>query len=172
VFDILAVGELDVRRVPLVDRKRLVERVVARSKGGLRAVPYVAGDARELVRFILDHDLEGLVAKRAASPYVPGPSSSWLKQKQRREDEFIVQRYRLDREGRIDAVALVDAQGVPQGIAEIGAWRLREALGEPLASRAGWKPLAKCVSVTVTYLTRTSGGRLREAVVKGLREET
>jgi bifunctional non-homologous end joining protein LigD len=172
VFDVLAVGDVDVRRVPLVDRKRLVERIVTRSKGGLRAVPCVAGDGRELVRFIIEHDLEGLVAKRATSPYVPGPSSSWLKLKQRREEEFLVKRYRLDREGRIDAVALVDAQGVPQGNAEIGVWRLREALGESLGGRAGWKPLAKCVAVTVTYLTRTSGGRLREAVVKGLREET
>jgi hypothetical protein len=47
VFDVLSVGKLDVRRVPLVDRKRLVERVVARSRGGLREVPCVAGDGRE-----------------------------------------------------------------------------------------------------------------------------
>jgi ATP-dependent DNA ligase len=44
VFDVLAIGAIDVRPVSLLRRKELVERVVARSKGELRAVPYVVGD--------------------------------------------------------------------------------------------------------------------------------
>jgi hypothetical protein len=52
VFDVLAVGAVDVCPVPLVSRKQLVELVVERSRGALRAVPYVAADGRALPRLL------------------------------------------------------------------------------------------------------------------------
>jgi bifunctional non-homologous end joining protein LigD len=143
-FDVLAAGDVDVRPVPLVGRKQLVEAVVERSRGTLRAVPYIVGDGRELAAFIDQHDLEGLVAKRVDSPYRAGPSTSWQKVKRRHEEEFIVTRYHCDRRGQIDALALATRQRgklVPQGVVETGAGRLRGAL-EP-SGRYGWGAVTK-----------------------------
>ncbi len=172
VFDVLAVGELDVRPVPLVNRKALVERVVERSRGGLRVVPWALGDGRALARFIVEHDLEGLVAKRADSAYRGGASTDWVKVKRRHEEEFVVTRYRTDRDGRIEALALAARERgrlVPSGIVELGAWRVRDAVGDVASRRAGWAAPPRTVVVSVTFTGRTSAGRLREAHVKGLR---
>jgi bifunctional non-homologous end joining protein LigD len=172
VFDVLAVGDVDVRPAPLRSRKQLVERIVVRSKGALRLVPFVAGDGRELAAFIDEHDLEGLVAKRGDSPYRAGASPSWLKVKRRHEEEFLVTRYHCDRRGQIDALALATRQRgqlVPQGIVETGAGRLRGAVSP--SGRYGWAAVSKRIVVTVTFTGRTSAGRLREAIVKGLRAE-
>jgi bifunctional non-homologous end joining protein LigD len=160
LFDVLAVGDVDVRPVPLVRRKELVERIVARAKGALRAVPYVVGDGRELTRFVLEHDLEGLVAKRA--DYVAGPSSSWVKVKRGEEDDFLVMRCRRDREGQIDALAIatLDGRGV-RGIVELGTWRVREAL-------PGWRRRAADATRRGAWASPSPsrGGRARGACAR------
>jgi bifunctional non-homologous end joining protein LigD len=173
VFDVLAVGDVDVRSVALARRKELVATVVEHSKGALRAVPFVAGDGRELAAFVVKHDLEGLVAKRADSPYIAGASSHWVKGKRRHEEEFVVTGYRVDREGRIDALALAKARGktlLRQGVVEMGSWRVRDAF-PGLAKTRGWSGAMTRVVVTVTFTGRTSAGRLREAAVKGVRAD-
>jgi bifunctional non-homologous end joining protein LigD len=116
------------------------------------------------------HGLEGIVAKRADSPYVSGPSPSWIKAKRRHEDEFLVTRCRRDREGRIDALALATVGGRrSRGVVELGAWRVRAALAEDASARAGWASVEETIVVTVTYSGITSAGRLREANVKSIR---
>jgi bifunctional non-homologous end joining protein LigD len=67
IFDVLAVGGVDVRPVPLVSRKQLVDLVVKRSRGALRAVPYVTDDGRAINAFVVQHQLEGLVANRRST---------------------------------------------------------------------------------------------------------
>ena len=42
VFDVLAVGDVDLRQAPLVARKQILARIIAGSNGALREVPYVA----------------------------------------------------------------------------------------------------------------------------------
>ena len=129
VFDVLAVGAVDVRSLPLGERKHLLEGVVARSKGALRNVPYMVGDGRQLAAFIDEYDLEGLVAKRVDSSYQSGPSPGWVKAKRRHEEDFIVARCRWGRDGKIDALSLateVAGQLAPAGVVEIGASRARE----------------------------------------------
>jgi bifunctional non-homologous end joining protein LigD len=170
LFDVLAVGDVDVRPVPLVARKQLVELVVERSRGALRAVPYVADDGRAIHAFVVQHQLEGLVAKRGDSPYVEGLSSTWVKAKQRREEEFIVTRCRRNRDGKIDALALATVQGQkPRGIVELGAWRVGAAFEKGAPARGGWASVEASIRVTVTFSGLTSAGRLREARVKGIR---
>jgi len=174
VFDVLAVGEVDVRGVPLVRRKELVAEVVARSRGSLRAVPVAVDDGRELAAFVVKHDLEGVVAKRADSPYVTGASSHWVKSKRRHEEDFVVTGYRVDREGRVDALALAKPHGkslVRQGTVEMGTWRVRDSL-PGVAKTRGWSDAPTHVVVTVTFTGRTSAGRLREAAIKGVRADT
>jgi bifunctional non-homologous end joining protein LigD len=169
-------ARLLVLTVPLLERKRLVERIVAASSGSLRAVPHVVGDGRDIAAFVAEHELEGFVAKRVSSPYCPGPSPSWVKVKRRAEEDFVVTRVRRDKEGRVDALAVAVVDGGrlrAQGVVELGAWRVSKALPRPASSqRPGWTESPRDLLVTVTFTGRTGAGRLREAVVKGVRSVT
>jgi bifunctional non-homologous end joining protein LigD len=176
LFDVLALGPLDLRPLPLLHRKQILERVASRSDGSLRSVPYSLGDGRPIAAFVAEHDLEGLVAKRANASYSPGPSSSWQKLKRRSEQEFLVTRLRRDRDGRIDALAIATVERsrlLPHGIVELGAWRVHSVLPPAQPGRAQrWGAPPAPLVVTVAFTGRTGAGRLREPIVKGVRSVT
>ncbi len=90
-FDLLAVGDLDLRSVPLYRRKELLHRVV-RGSGFVRALDHFEGAGRPLFEFCNQQQLEGVVAKRTDSPYRVGPrrTGDWVKLKCHRDAEFVV----------------------------------------------------------------------------------
>ena len=71
LFDLLAFDEFDLRPLPLVERKRLISRLVP-ALGPIRAVDHVEGKGRALYASVRELGLEGMVAKRAQSPYRSG----------------------------------------------------------------------------------------------------
>ena len=83
-FDLLWLEGKDLRERTLVDRKRLLRRIIPRGLGWVRYVPHVRGRGSELFRLACELDLEGVVAKWAPSPYrLVGEGSPWLKIKNR-----------------------------------------------------------------------------------------
>jgi bifunctional non-homologous end joining protein LigD len=91
VFDLLALGGLDLRSLPLIARKALLAELL-QGKGALRVLDHIAEDGRPLYRFCEKEKLEGVVGKRAASLYVAGPkrTGEWVKVKCDHEEEFVV----------------------------------------------------------------------------------
>jgi bifunctional non-homologous end joining protein LigD len=91
VFDLLALGPLDLRPLSLAHRKALLSELL-RGKGAIRVLDHIADDGRPLYRFCEREKLEGVVAKRASSPYVAGPkrTGEWIKIKCDRDEEFVV----------------------------------------------------------------------------------
>jgi bifunctional non-homologous end joining protein LigD len=91
VFDVLQIGERDLRPLPLRERKQLLAALVPR-RGVIRILDHLEGDGRPLHDLCRTLGLEGLIAKRAASPYRPGPerTDDWLKLKREREADFVV----------------------------------------------------------------------------------
>src|SRR4030095_10191807 len=89
VFDVLQIGERDLRDLPLRARKALLMKLV-RGSGVLRAVDYLEGEGRLLLEFCKKEGIEGLVSKRLESPYRSGPrrSDDWIKLKCEREADF------------------------------------------------------------------------------------
>jgi ATP-dependent DNA ligase len=51
---------------------------------GIQIIEHVETHGEALFHAIVDGDHEGIVAKRADSPYWAGPSAAWLKVKNRR----------------------------------------------------------------------------------------
>ena len=79
-FDLLVYRGRDIRSRPLAERKRALAAMLANAARSLRYVEHIVGDGRCLYAVAGQLDLEGLVAKRLASPYRCGiPSSDWLK---------------------------------------------------------------------------------------------
>jgi bifunctional non-homologous end joining protein LigD len=91
VFDLLAIGDRDLRDLPLLRRKELLAEVV-RGRGLVRALDHLAGSGETLFAFCREQRLEGVVAKRMDSRYRPGPvrTDDWIKIKCDRDDEFVV----------------------------------------------------------------------------------
>jgi bifunctional non-homologous end joining protein LigD len=80
-FDLLHRDGVDLRRLPLTERRRRLERVLDRADVPcLRLVP-VFDDGRKLFAEAERRQLEGIVSKRKASPYRSGPSRDWRKVK-------------------------------------------------------------------------------------------
>jgi bifunctional non-homologous end joining protein LigD len=78
VFDLLACEGFDLRALPLIERKALLREILP-PLGALRYTDHVEKDGQELFREIEALGLEGMIAKRASSPYGAGRSSDWQK---------------------------------------------------------------------------------------------
>jgi bifunctional non-homologous end joining protein LigD len=76
-FDLLALDGRDLRSVPLLERKRWLEKVLGVSRT-VRYVSHVRGSGREFFAATCRLDLEGIVSKPLASTYVCDPSP-WRK---------------------------------------------------------------------------------------------
>ena len=90
VFDLLHLDGNDVTPLPYLDRRRLLQELVP--DDGCWTVPaHRVGDGETLLQVVAEQGLEGIVAKRVDSPYLPGKrSSSWVKIKVRLRQEFVV----------------------------------------------------------------------------------
>jgi ATP-dependent DNA ligase len=91
-FDVLAVDGVDVRTRPWAVRRALLEQLGVDWRPPLQLTP-VTFDRDEAEQWSRDYrplGIEGLVAKGAATRYVPGRASSWLKWKARATEDVIV----------------------------------------------------------------------------------
>ena len=89
VFDLIGAAGHDLRGVPLVRRKELLKQVLP-SVGPLRYGDHVAGAGEALLAQVVARGLEGVVAKKASSPYRSTRSRDWLKLKKDPEADFAV----------------------------------------------------------------------------------
>jgi bifunctional non-homologous end joining protein LigD len=68
----------DTRYLPLSDRKLRLHAAVPKGGERLLYCDHIDGDGEGLFRLACEHDLEGIVAKRKADPYLP-EHATWLK---------------------------------------------------------------------------------------------
>jgi bifunctional non-homologous end joining protein LigD len=79
-FDLLYVDGRNVMALPLIERKALLEQLLAPVRAKLVIVGDLPARAALFEHAVLGAQLEGFVAKRLASPYLPGiRSPDWLK---------------------------------------------------------------------------------------------
>src|SRR5437660_267512 len=80
VFDLLYCDGYDLRETPLLDRKQLLQRLLHTSVR-FRYSDHQLEHGKELFALAEQNGLEGIVAKRADSPYVSDRSPYWVKLK-------------------------------------------------------------------------------------------
>jgi bifunctional non-homologous end joining protein LigD len=98
-FDCLCAEGRDLRHLPLADRKEATRLLVGRS-GVLRYSDHVEREGERFYDLARKKGLEGIVAKRLASPYRGGRSRDWLKIKCQLRQEFVIGGYTDPRGGR------------------------------------------------------------------------
>jgi DNA ligase D-like protein (predicted ligase) len=89
LFDVLSVDGQDIRDRPLRERKRILKDVV-KFGGPLRFSTHRVGDGEAYFKHACERGWEGLVAKRADSPYKSTRSRDWLKIKCSHEQELVI----------------------------------------------------------------------------------
>ncbi len=92
LFDALALDGRDLRGLPLERRKELLALLVP-ARGVVSRGDYVLEHGREFFEAAAEERLEGILAKKRASPYVAGRSRDWLKLKCQLRQEFVIGGY-------------------------------------------------------------------------------
>jgi bifunctional non-homologous end joining protein LigD len=90
VFDLPHCSGFDLTRVPLVRRKEVLQELLAQVTGSIRYSDHIRGRGAEVFRNACRLGLEGIISKRADSPYRSGRSSSWRKIKCSKRQEFVI----------------------------------------------------------------------------------
>jgi bifunctional non-homologous end joining protein LigD len=193
VFDVLAIGDRDLRDLPLVRRKELLAEVV-RGRGLVRALDHLDGNGERLFAFCEEQRLEGVVAKRKDSRYRPGPTRSddWIKIKCDREDEFVVIGWLAGKggRGRLGALCLASYGNdglryrgrVGSGLDDAAIDRLLEllppletaeypGLGPAPAEAKGARWVKPELVVRVRFQGYTPDAHLRHPVFRGIRTD-
>jgi len=188
-FDLLAFGDLDLRPLPLRERKALLARILPRA-GPLRYADHVDERGEDFFREARARGLEGVVAKKADSRYRAGRSGAWLKVRVQRSDDFAVVGFTAPAGTRAgfgalhlavhDGKGLVYAGSVGTGFATEDLATIRARLeplrrrvppcrGAPAGKGNAWvEPRLVC---EVRYLEVTDDGLLRQPVFVRLRDD-
>jgi len=104
-FDLLAFEGRDLRGLPLAERKALLEKLLPPA-GPLRFADHVEEQGEQLYKAVRERGLEGLIAKRADSPYRAGRSPAWLKIRADETGDFAVVGFTAPQGGRTGFGAL------------------------------------------------------------------
>ncbi|MGH7609390.1 MAG: DNA ligase D [Candidatus Dormibacteria bacterium] len=106
-FDLLFAAGHDLRRLPLRERKALLKSLL-RPSPVLRYADEVEERGEEFFRTVAGRRLEGIIAKRADSPYAAGKRSrDWLKIKARQTQDCVICGYAPGQGHRQDLGALL-----------------------------------------------------------------
>ena len=196
-FDLLFDDGRDLRGLPLRERKARLERLLARragaSGGRVRYGDHIEGSGAEVLAEACRNGLEGVVSKRAGDAYAGRRTSSWLKAKCARRQEFVIGGYTEPAGARVGLGALLlgtYADGALRFAGRVGtgfdeaalrllAARLAELeqaappFADPPrgAAARGVHWVAPELIAEVSFGEWTADGRLRHPVFHGLRED-
>ncbi len=192
LFDLPYYGGQDLRAVPLVERRALLERLLADPPPEIRFSAVFDAPPEDIVASACRIGLEGVIGKRRDSAYRSRRSPDWIKLKCARRQEFVIGGY-TDPQGSRTGFGslllgvhdehgeLVFAGGVGTGFNGRSLAEISERL-EPLATdkrpfkqrienerRAHWvKPV---LVAEVTFSEWTQDGHVRHPVFHALRDD-
>ena len=90
-FDLLFLEDMDLRRLPLRERKERLKELLDEQKGkSIRYVEHFEVDGEAVLKSAAELKLEGIVSKKLAAPYHSGRTESWTKAKARAGQEVVI----------------------------------------------------------------------------------
>lgn len=192
-FDAPFLAGHDLRKLPLTRRKELLQLALGGGGERVRFGDHVQGGGGAFFAKACEHRLEGIVCKRASSPYVSGRGRAWLKVKCLSRQEFVVGGFSEPAGSRQHLGALllgVREEGELRYAGKVGTGFTQASLGElarrlaPLeraeapfanpprgAESRGVHWVEPRLVAEVSFTERTADGMIRHASFHGLRED-
>ncbi len=192
-FDLLHLDGFDLRSLPLLRRKSMLEEVLTVAPGLLRYSGHFEDSGATVLRHACRLSLEGIVSKRGDAPYRSGRSKGWIKSKCSARQEFVIAGYTpssamKDAIGSLvlgvhDGADLIHVGRVGTGFSVRVArdlFRRMEDLkrddapfASPLtaAQARGVRYVEPRLVAEVEFRNWTGAGHLRHASFRGLRED-
>ena len=183
-FDLLYLNGYDLQKLPLIDRKSHLKKLIAKT-----AVQFSESfeiDGREMYKQACKIGLEGVVSKVRDGPYPTGRSRDWLKVTCVQRETLPIAGFALDG-GKFDGIYvgrrkgkdLVYAGKVDHGFDTVSAKDLQARL-KPLIRKT--QPYAKKIAhrgiwvepsllAEIEYRAKSAEGKVRHPFFKGLRED-
>ncbi|MDN8618599.1 DNA ligase D [Variovorax ginsengisoli] len=193
LFDLMHLDGLDLRQVPLVERRAQLQRLLEGAPDSIRFSEAFAGAPRDVVASACQLGLEGIIGKRKDSPCTSSRSPDWIKLKCRQRQEFVVAGWTHVRGTKSGIGALLlaahDAAGnlvyagsVGSGVSGKVVPTLQEKLAplaaktSPLhgatdASARGAQWVRPELVVEVSFQEWTKSGHVRHPVFHGIRTD-
>jgi bifunctional non-homologous end joining protein LigD len=129
-FDLLMLHGKDVRLWPLHDRREQLREIVQRLPDTVQYSETFNVSLAELMTAVRKHRLEGIVAKRAGSPYRSGERSpDWRKWRANRGQEFVIGGY-IPNSDAVDSILVGYYVGRSSGTRRASAQVLHPSSGE------------------------------------------
>ena len=184
-FDLLHAAGYDLKRLALLERKRLLAELLP-PLGPLRYSTHVEGDGVETFHAVSRLGLEGVVGKRADSPYEGGRSDHWLKVRANRSGDFVIAGWTPGKSNAADlgALALAEYRGgalafcgrVGSGLGSVKRRQVHEQVltlraGQALNDDATVRWVAPELVCEVQYREYSLEGHLRLPVFVRLRDD-
>jgi bifunctional non-homologous end joining protein LigD len=191
LFDVLWADGRDLRSLPLLERKQILAGLLSFG-GPLRETAHRTDDGEAYYAQACASGWEGLVVKRADSPYRAGRSRDWLKFKCQNNQEFVIAGYTdpkgarsgfgalllgyYDRDGQLAYAGKVgtgfsDATLASLARALVGLERPRPAFDRGTLPRSGVHWVEPRLVGQVAFSEWTSAGQLRHPRFQGLRRD-
>ncbi|WP_369935381.1 non-homologous end-joining DNA ligase [Xanthomonas tesorieronis] len=120
VFDLLGVAGVDLREVPLLQRKHLLRQLLGDTPGVLAYSDHVLGRGPEVFAAAAAKGYEGVVSKRADARYHGGRGGDWVKTKHENSDDFVIVGYTDPKGARSGFGSLLLAQRSDGGLRYVG----------------------------------------------------
>jgi bifunctional non-homologous end joining protein LigD len=183
-FDLLYLNGYDLRKLPLVERKALLKKLI--DKTGIQFSESFEVDGREMLKHACKTGLEGVVSKVRDSAYPSGRSNDWVKVTCAQRETLTIAGFALDGNkwdglyiGRRKGAELVYAGKVDHGFDKESAKLLRARLtplirktqpySQRIAHRGIW--VEPELLAEIEYRAKSAEGKVRHPFFKGLRED-
>jgi bifunctional non-homologous end joining protein LigD len=183
-FDLLYLNGYDLRKLPLIERKTHLKKLIA--KTAIQFSESFEVDGHEMFEHACAVGLEGVISKVRDSRYASGRGNDWVKKTCSQRETLPIAGFALDGSkwdgiyvGRLKGSDLVYAGKVDHGFDKRSEAELRKRL-KPLIRKT--QPYAKKIThrgiwvepsllAEIEYRTKSAEGKVRHPFFKGIRED-